>query len=143
MSTMPVVFLPHGGGPWPFVEIPAFHDPVGAAALTKYLQSIAQISPLQPKALLVVSAHWEAPVPMLYDYYGFPPESYRLRWPAPGSPELAARVRQLVGGAGFASAEDRERGFDHGTFVPLMLTYPDAQIPALQLSLIEGLDPEA
>ncbi|HEY2511641.1 MAG TPA: class III extradiol ring-cleavage dioxygenase [Polyangiaceae bacterium] len=103
-----------------------------------------------PKALLVISAHWEAPVPtvmtsarppMLYDYYGFPPESYTLQWPAPGEPALAARVRALLGAAGIESAEDARRGFDHGTFVPLKLAYPDADVPTVQLSLQRGLDP--
>jgi aromatic ring-opening dioxygenase catalytic subunit (LigB family) len=79
--------------------------------------------------------------PLLFDYYGFPPESYELTWPAPGAPELAARVRELLGNAGFASAENATRGFDHGTFVPLKLTYPNAEIPTLQLSLKTGLDP--
>jgi aromatic ring-opening dioxygenase catalytic subunit (LigB family) len=99
---------------------------------------------------LVISAHWEAPVPtvmtsarppMLYDYYGFPPESYTLQWPAPGEPALAARVRALLGAAGIESAEDARRGFDHGTFVPLKLAYPDADVPTVQLSLQRGLDP--
>ena len=79
--------------------------------------------------------------PLLFDYYGFPPESYELSWPAPGAPELGARVRQLLGGAGIETGSNAERGFDHGTFVPLKLTYPDAQIPTLQLSLKAGLDP--
>jgi aromatic ring-opening dioxygenase catalytic subunit (LigB family) len=79
---------------------------------------------------------------MLYDYYGFPPESYQITWPAPGSPALAARVRSLLGAAGFQTAANPERGFDHGTFVPLKLTYPDADVPTVQLSLKAGLDPE-
>jgi aromatic ring-opening dioxygenase catalytic subunit (LigB family) len=78
--------------------------------------------------------------PMLYDYYGFPPESYQITWPAPGDPRLAARVRELLGQAGFATAEDRERGFDHGTFTPLKQAYPDADVPVVQLSLKAGLD---
>jgi len=99
---------------------------------------------------LVVSAHWEESVPtvmsaskppMLYDYYGFPPESYRITWPAPGSPQLAARVREALGAAGIATAEDTQRGFDHGAFVPLKLMYPAAEIPTVQLSLKTGLDP--
>jgi aromatic ring-opening dioxygenase catalytic subunit (LigB family) len=98
----------------------------------------------------VISAHWEEPVPtvmtgerppLFYDYYGFPPESYRLTWPAPGHPALAARVRGLLEGAGFATAANAERGFDHGTFVPLKLTYPAADVPTVQLSLRRGLDP--
>jgi aromatic ring-opening dioxygenase catalytic subunit (LigB family) len=97
-----------------------------------------------------VSAHWEAPVPtvttsaappLLYDYYGFPPHTYELKWPAPGAPELASRVRHLLSGAGFESGEDGKRGFDHGVFVPLKLSYPEAQVPTVQLSLRAGLDP--
>jgi len=145
---MPVVFVPHGGGPWPFVEMGFPPDDV--ATLADYLRSVRDVPPAPPRALLVVSAHWEAPVPtvmtsehppMLYDYYGFPPESYTLTWPAPGSPALAARVRTLLGDAGIDTASDAARGYDHGTFVPLKLTYPDADVPAVQLSLKEGLDP--
>ena len=145
---MPVVFVPHGGGPWPFVEMGFPPDDV--ATLASYLRSVRLVPPEPPRALLVVSAHWEEPVPtvmtaehppMLYDYYGFPPESYTITWPAPGSPALAARVRALLGGAGIETGSDPARGFDHGTFVPLKLTYPDAGVPAVQLSLKEGLDP--
>jgi aromatic ring-opening dioxygenase catalytic subunit (LigB family) len=149
-SRMPVVFLPHGGGPWPWVDLSLF-EPSERDDLAAYLSSVADVPKQRPKALLVVSAHWEERVPtvmtspqppMLYDYYGFPPESYRITWPAPGSPELAARVQSLLHGAGFESATDANRGFDHGTFVPLKLTYPGADVPAVQLSLIKGLDPE-
>lgn len=117
--------------------------------MTHYLQQVRALPSTPPKALLVVSAHWEEPVPtvlssaqppLLYDYYGFPPEAYRLQWPAPGQPVLAARVRELLSRAGFDSAEDRERGYDHGTFVPLKLAYPDADVPVVQLSLKQGLD---
>ncbi|MFN0248180.1 MAG: DODA-type extradiol aromatic ring-opening family dioxygenase [Kofleriaceae bacterium] len=141
---MPVVFLPHGGGPWPW--IPRMYD----EHLATYLASIPGLPKTPPTALLVISAHWEEPVPtvmsgrqppMLYDYYGFPADTYQLQWPAPGSPAIAARVRDLLGGAGIASAANSERGFDHGTFVPLKLAYPDAQIPTVQLSLQVGLDP--
>ena len=147
---MPVVFVPHGGGPWPFVEMGFPPDDV--ARLAGYLRSVRDVPPEPPRALLVVSAHWEAPVPtvmtsehppMLYDYYGFPPESYTLTWPAPGSPALASRVRELLGKAGIESAANATRGYDHGTFVPLKLTYPDADVPAVQLSLRERLEPGA
>jgi aromatic ring-opening dioxygenase catalytic subunit (LigB family) len=119
-------------------------------SLTRYLEGLRDLPPSPPRALLVISAHWEERVPtvmsgaqppLLFDYYGFPPESYELSWPAPGAPELGARVRQLLGGAGIETGSNAERGFDHGTFVPLKLTYPDAQIPTLQLSLKAGLDP--
>jgi aromatic ring-opening dioxygenase catalytic subunit (LigB family) len=79
--------------------------------------------------------------PLLFDYYGFPPETYQLTWPAPGAPALAARVQELLRTAGIASAADAQRGFDHGTFVPLKLVYPDADVPTVQLSLKAGLDP--
>jgi aromatic ring-opening dioxygenase catalytic subunit (LigB family) len=147
-SRMPVAYVPHGGGPWPFVDLGVPQREVDA--LAEYLRSLRDVPKTPPSALLVVSAHWEANVPtvmtsprppMLYDYYGFPPESYALVWPAPGSPELAARVQALLGEAGIASAADGERGFDHGTFIPLMLTYPDANVPTVQLSLKTGLDP--
>jgi aromatic ring-opening dioxygenase catalytic subunit (LigB family) len=145
---MPVAYIPHGGGPWPFVDIGmdrAEHD-----ALAVYLRGLAKLPATKPSALLVVSAHWEQRVPtlmtsakppMLYDYSGFPAASYELQWPAPGSPTLATRTQSLLTDAGFETAVDDRRGFDHGTFVPLMLTYPEAEIPTLQLSLVAGLDP--
>jgi aromatic ring-opening dioxygenase catalytic subunit (LigB family) len=145
---MPVVFVPHGGGPWPFVDLGFPRDEVDR--LATYLGSIRDLPPRPPKALLVVSAHWEEPVPtvmsaphppMLYDYYGFPPESYQIEWPAPGDPTLAAHVRQVLSDAGIDTAADATRGFDHGTFVPLKLAYPNADLPAFQLSLKQGLNP--
>jgi aromatic ring-opening dioxygenase catalytic subunit (LigB family) len=148
-NRMPAVFLPHGGGPWPFVEM-GFGKKEELTALATYLRSVKSLPKTEPVALLVVSAHWEESVPtvmtnekppMLYDYYGFPPESYEIQWPAPGHRGVAARVRELLGGAGFQTAEDSQRGFDHGTFVPLKLTYPDADVPTVQLSLKKGLDP--
>lgn len=147
-SRMPLVYLPHGGGPWPFVDVGMDRDEYDA--LAAYLRSLATLPATPPAALLVISAHWEEPVPtlmtaahppMLYDYYGFPPESYQITWPAPGAPALASRVRALLDTAGLGSAEDPGRGFDHGTFVPLKLTYPDASVPTLQMSLVAGLDP--
>lgn len=146
---MPVAFVPHGGGPWPFADLgvpKAEHD-----ALAGYLDQLRLLPATPPKALLVVSAHWEERVPtvmtspkppMLFDYYGFPDATYQLSWPAPGAPAIASRVRELLAAAGFESAEDDQRGYDHGTFVPLMLTYPKADIPTIQLSLKAGLDPK-
>src|SRR3954463_1962076 len=149
VSRMPVVFLPHGGGPWPFVDLP-FGSKSELDALARYLRSVSALPKTPPKAVLVISAHWEESVPtvmtgthppMLYDYYGFPPEAYTISWPAPGDPELAGRVRQLLETSSFKTAADPNRGFDHGTFVPLKLTYPDADVPTVQLSLKRGLDP--
>lgn len=143
-----MAFIPHGGGPWPFVDLGL--DPREVDALTHYLRALPRLASAPPRALLVISAHWEERVPtvmtsahppLLYDYYGFPPAAYQLRWPAPGEPALAARVRTLLAEAGIESAEDHERGFDHGTFVPLKVAYPSADIPTVQLSLERGLDP--
>jgi aromatic ring-opening dioxygenase catalytic subunit (LigB family) len=106
----------------------------------------------RPKAVLVISGHWEAAQPtvhvgrnppLLFDYYGFPEHTYRLTYPAPGSPKVAGRVRALLGEAGIASAEEAERGLDHGVFIPFLLIYPDASIPVVQLSLRQDLDPAA
>jgi len=146
---LPTVYLPHGGGPWPFVEVP-FGSKAELAGLAGYLRGLRDVPATPPKALLVISAHWEERVPtvmngahppMLYDYYGFPPDSYKIQWPAPGHPELAARVRSLLEGARFETAADPARGYDHGTFVPMKLAYPDADVPVVQLSLVRGLDP--
>jgi len=147
MSRMPVVYLPHGGGPWPWMDM---FDPAEMKPLASYLETLRTLPPERPRAVLAVSAHWEARIPtvmtsphppMLYDYYGFPPSTYEITWPAPGDPALAARVRGLLEASGFATAADDQRGFDHGTFVPLKLTYPDADIPTVQLSLLDDLDP--
>ena len=143
-----MVFVPHGGGPWPFVEMGFPREDI--ERLANYLRSVRSVPPRRPRALLVVSAHWEESVPtvmtadyppMLYDYYGFPPESYAITWPAPGAPHLASRVGELLNAAGIANAADSTRGYDHGTFIPLKLTYPEADLPAIQLSLTSGLDP--
>jgi aromatic ring-opening dioxygenase catalytic subunit (LigB family) len=149
MNRMPVVFVPHGGGPWPFIDMP-LGSRAELDALADYLRSVRSVPRTPPKVLLVISAHWEEPVatlmtgehpPMLYDYYGFPPEAYTITWPAPGHPETAERVRSLLEAAGFKTAANPSRGFDHGAFVPLKLTYPNADVPAVQLSLKRGLDP--
>ena len=120
--------------------------------LASWIRSIDGSLPESPRALLVISAHWEAAVPtilasthppLLYDYNGFPPHTYELEWAAPGSPELATRIAALLAAAGIESATDTKRGFDHGVFIPLKLAYPDAQLPTVQLSLRADLDAEA
>jgi aromatic ring-opening dioxygenase catalytic subunit (LigB family) len=113
-------------------------------ATERFLAGLAATLPEPPKALLVVSAHWEeaaftasaAAVPqMIYDYSGFPEHTYRLQWPAPGDPELANRVVELLAGAGLPAVVNPVRGFDHGVFVPLKVAFPEAQIPVVSLSL--------
>jgi aromatic ring-opening dioxygenase catalytic subunit (LigB family) len=148
-TRLPTLFIPHGGGPCFFMDPPA-GDPHAWDAMAAYLRGVAASLPAKPCAILAISAHWETPRPtvmtaarpsMLYDYYGFPEHTYRLSYPAPGSPGLASRVRALLAGAGIASDEDASRGYDHGVFVPFLLMFPDADIPVVQLSLRADLDP--
>lgn len=151
MTIQPTLFIPHGAGPCFFMEWS--RGPADTwDAMAAWLRALVSTLPAKPKAVLVVSGHWEeaqftvgssATPPLLFDYYGFPEHTYRLTFDAPGSPILAARVRDLLGQAGFATAEDRERGYDHGVFVPLKLVLPDADIPVVQLSLRGDLDPAA
>jgi aromatic ring-opening dioxygenase catalytic subunit (LigB family) len=146
---LPAFYIPHGGGPWPFM-MEEFGGREAWAPLVKHLEELGDLARHRAKALLVISAHWEEPVPtvhsgaapgMLYDYYGFPDFTYRLSWPAPGAPEVARRAEELLAAAGFATAREEERGYDHGTFVPMMVALPEATIPVAQLSLVAGLDP--
>jgi aromatic ring-opening dioxygenase catalytic subunit (LigB family) len=148
-TKQPTLYIPHGGGPCFFMDWTMGPRDTWDA-LAGWLRNVPLALRETPKALLVVSAHWEAPVPtvtsaaappLLFDYYGFPPHTYQLTWPAPGSPELASRVRGLLSGAGIESSDDGQRGFDHGVFVPLKVAYPEPRIPAVQLSLQAGLDP--
>ncbi len=144
---MPSFFLSHGGGPWPFMTGP-FRD--SHAQLEASLRTLPASLPAPPRAILMISAHWEdvafavmaAPRPgMLYDYGGFPPETYRVVYPAPGDPALAERVRGLIAAAGLPTRLDGERGFDHGAFCTLAPMYPQTEIPVIQVSLRSGLDP--
>lgn len=106
----------------------------------------------KPSAIVVISAHWEEKIPtitaaptppLIYDYYGFPEESYSIQYPCPGEPKLASQIHALLDDAGIASRLDAERGYDHGLFVPLKIMYPDADIPCIQISLQNNLDPAA
>ncbi len=138
-----ILYIPHGGGPLPLMGEPS-HD-----GIVNYLRGTeAELG--RPRAIVVVSAHWECPHPtvtaapnpaLYFDYYGFPPETYELSYPAPGAPELANHLADLLRGAGFSPELDGQRDFDHGMFVPLMLMYPDASIPVVQLSMLGDLDP--
>lgn len=151
LNRLPTLYIPHGGGPCFFMDPPP-GEPHLWDDMAAYLRGVGASIGARPKAVLVISAHWENEQPtvnsgarpgMLFDYYGFPEHTYRLNYPAAGSPELASRVRTLLRTAGIAADEDAERGFDHGVFVPFLLTWPDADIPVVQLSLQAGLDPRA
>ncbi len=151
---LPVYFIPHGGGPWPFMDFPK--DETGHGPwdeLADFLKGFAANVGRTPKAILMVSGHWEkeevptvstATAPgMLYDYYGFPEHTYKIVYPAKGDPALAQHVRDVLTEAGIANAEDAERGLDHGVFIPMMVAYPDANVPLVMLSLKSTLDAES
>jgi 4,5-DOPA dioxygenase extradiol len=134
---IPAVYLGHGAPP-------LVDDPVWPGELKEWAANLPR-----PKSILVVSAHWEnapltigaiRPVPLIYDFYGFPEKYYRVTYPAPGAPELAQRVRQLVGRETLV-ADAPDRGLDHGAYVPLTVMYPKADIPVLQISM-PSLDAE-
>ena len=140
-----IVYFSHGGGPLPLLGDPSHQ------AMVDFMRRLpAQLK--KPEAILVISAHWEEPVATLldaptpslfYDYYGFPDEAYEITYPAPGRPPLAKQIVELLNRNQIPAGVDSHRGFDHGLFIPLKLMYPEADIPALQLSLLRGLDPTA
>jgi aromatic ring-opening dioxygenase catalytic subunit (LigB family) len=126
----PTVFVNHGGGPMPLMgRQPALVENM-KEIVVKYLPKKT------PKAIVVLSAHWESNTiqitsaknpSMYYDYSGFPPETYKYEYPAPGSPELAQRIQNLLGDSGLESQLNEKRGFDHGVFIPLMIMYPEVR----------------
>ncbi|NRB78315.1 MAG: dioxygenase [Saccharospirillaceae bacterium] len=144
---MPVVYIPHGGGPMPLLGDDQHKELI---AFLANLHKDIKNSAAQPTAILIISAHWEEnevtltssdSPSMIYDYGGFPQETYEYQYPAAGHPKLANQVMALLKSNGINSKLDATRGFDHGTFVPLMLMYPKAQIPVVQMSLLRSLDP--
>jgi 4,5-DOPA dioxygenase extradiol len=139
----PTLFISHGSPMLPLVQAPARDFLAGLGAWVDHTYG-------RPKAILVASAHWETAQPevnavavndTIYDFHGFPQALYDLRYPAPGSPLLAERVSDLLGGSGLASRIDRTRGLDHGAWCPLILAYPLADIPVLQVSVQSHLGP--
>jgi 4,5-DOPA dioxygenase extradiol len=135
---MPVIFAAHGA---PVL----LDDQLWMSELAAWARAMPK-----PSSILMVSAHWEQrpttlgatrPVPLVYDFYGFPEKYYRTRYPCPGAPGLAARVRELLARQHTAWADAEQRGLDHGAYVPLVAMYPDASVPVLQISM-PALDPE-
>lgn len=138
-----ILFLSHGGGPMPLL---------GDEDHTEMVECLIKIAKKirKPSAILVISAHWEENIatitagqkpPIIYDYYGFPEESYRITYPCLGESVLAKQVHDLLNASDISSRLDQERGFDHGVFVPLKIMFPDADIPTVQLSLLNNLSP--
>ena len=149
---MPVFYIPHGGGPWPFMNLPPHLD--HGPNLRPFLENIRNTLPRQPKSILVISAHWEQKFPtlldprdsrhsLLFDYHGFPPETYEIEYPAPTAPQVTDKISSLLTKAGFGNvSRETNRGIDHGVFVPLKLMFPHANIPVAQLSLLADMDPD-
>lgn len=139
----PVLYLPHGGGP-----LPILGDKEHEKMVVFLNEIVSELG--KPSAILVISAHWEedqatitsgSHPEIIYDYYGFPAESYEIQYAATGHPELAKEVFEFLSESGIPAKLDDQRGFDHGLFVPLKLMYPKGQIPCIQLSLLKNLDP--
>ncbi|HZV19168.1 MAG TPA: class III extradiol ring-cleavage dioxygenase [Sphingobium sp.] len=145
-TPLPSLFIPHGGGPCFFMP-----DPHGVwTGMEAYLRGLATTLPERPRAILLVSGHWESRgfaftgterPGLIFDYYGFPPHTYELTYPVPGAPWLAEQAANLLRADGLHATIDRERGLDHGVFVPMKVAFPDADIPLVQMALDASLDP--
>lgn len=138
-----ILYLSHGAGPMPLL------GDNGHKEMVDNLKMIAATIS-KPSAILLISAHWEeamptitraANPPLIYDYYGFPEPAYEVQYPAPGRPDLAQTIFSALRSKGIKSTLDDKRGFDHGLFVPLKIMYPEADVPCIQLSLLNSLDP--
>lgn len=147
---MPVTYITHGGGPWPFMDRSNMGPDEPFQEMEEWLRNLGSTLPEKPRAVLVFSAHREEPVvtlmatpepPLFYDYYGFPEYTYDLEYPAKGDPALAGRIAEILESQGIVTNLDSQAEYDHGVFVPFILIYPDADIPILQISLRSDLDP--
>lgn len=148
MATVaPALFVNHGGGPLPLLGDKEH------AGLTVFLRDEVKkhVNLKELKAIILVTAHWEEDVvtissgkhhDLYFDYYGFPPESYKYRYDAPGNPELANRIHEKLKNSGIDSKLDPKRGWDHGVFVPMLLINPAADIPIVQISVLNSQDPK-
>lgn len=145
-KTQPTFFLSHGGGPWPWLrkEMP-FLD-----GLHQSLKDVVMSLAEKPRAIVIVSGHWEEDEftimsnpqpPMIYDYYGFPEHTYKIKYAAPGSPKLALRIKAVLGENSISTSLNPERGFDHGVYSLLYPMYPDADIPVVQVSMKNDFNP--
>ena len=139
MQKLPTLFLSHGS-PMHAINAGAAGDVW--AALAKQLP--------QPKAVLMVTAHWDTNLPMfsgnakpsmIYDFGGFPDALFKISYPAPGAPDIAAKAQALLKTAGITASIDGCRGLDHGTWVPLLKMYPNADVPIVQLSVQSLMNP--
>lgn len=140
MTALPAVFITHGSPTMPLDPCPARDFFAGLGGLLP-----------RPRAILCLSAHWESQrpgvsahpePPTIHDFYGFPEDLHRMQYPAPGAPDLAVRVGELLDGAGPGCDLDPDRGLDHGAWAPLRLAWPEADIPVAQLSVQTRLGPQ-
>lgn len=143
---LPTYFISHGGGPWPW--LPDMRK--GMAVLEASLAAMPGEIGVVPKAVLMISGHWEeddfavmsSPAPgMVYDYGGFPDFTYKIKYAAPGAPDIAAHIAGLLKAAGLPTHLDATRGFDHGVFSPMQVIYPNADVPLLQVAINHNYDP--
>ncbi len=134
MATQPTIFISHGGPNIVTDDTPA----------RTHLLNLASTLPDKPSAIVIASAHFETDGPvvvsdpspeMIYDFGGFAPELYEMVYPAPGAPELAGRIKQMLDDAGLPARLDGKRGYDHGTWTSMKLAFPDADIPIVQVSV--------
>ncbi len=144
---LPTYFISHGGGPWPW--LPDMRKMLHSLEVS--LAAMPEEIGETPKAIVMISGHWEQPdfavmasahPPMVYDYRGFPAFTYEIKYSAPGAPQVARRVAELLKAAGLPTHLDEAQGFDHGTFAPMQVMYPKADVPLLQVSLKHGYDPK-
>ena len=136
-----VIYFSHGGGPMPILGDPSHR------AMNDFMKELPKRIK-KPEAIIVFSAHWEENTvavqgaenpPMLYDYYGFPEEAYEITYNSKGSPELASRIHELLKNSDIDCIIDKDRGYDHGLFIPLKMMYPNEDIPSIQVSLLHSL----
>ncbi|RFU34754.1 hypothetical protein B7463_g1538, partial [Scytalidium lignicola] len=148
MTRAASIAITHGGGP-----MPVLGDPSQKAIIKSLKERIPALLRLgtkeAPRAIVVVTAHWLEKNPtisnaekheLLFDYYGFPPQSYTFKYDAPGSPQVATEVFNALKSEGFTPEYDDTRGWDHGVFIPFLLIEPAAKIPIVQLSILSSQD---
>ena len=138
-----IIYFSHGGGPLPILGDPTH------TAMVKFMKDLPNIID-RPEAIIVISAHWEEAVvtvqgqeepELMYDYYGFPSAAYDIKYPCHGNPKLAIKIADLLKDNGIECLVDNKRPYDHGVYIPLLMMYPSADIPVIQISLKQGLDP--
>ncbi|NDG84704.1 MAG: dioxygenase [Proteobacteria bacterium] len=147
---MPAYFISHGGGPCFFMDWSPMGPKDTWVKMEAWLRGFRSTLPAMPRALVVLSAHWEesevtiqkveAPA-LIYDYYGFPKHTYSLQYPAKGDARVSDRVKALLDLAAIPNRIDPDRGYDHGIFIPLLLMFPEAEVPVIAVSLKKSLDP--